>query len=203
MELRYRFLREVLVPAQTGRGVLLRKDQCLKVSNVQGRQVGDLFAFVMTDPEEQLSPKHTLRALGRIYPQVGKPLYSNRRRPLLLLEEDTVSVHDLLLPSCDSTLYEQLGVSGHPNCHDNLAAALEELSVTPPRSLPDPVNLFQNTPVIDLDGRWEVRESPAQPGDYVLLRALDDLLVVLTACAMDLSPLNGGNPTDLLMELFE
>ena len=201
MSAELKLLSQVHIPPQTGGGVVVYHDQRLKVIAVQGKQVGDLFAFVLDTGDEFLSPAHTLRGLRRLYPEVGKPLYGNKRNPLLLIEEDTVGVHDLLLPACDRLLYQSLGDENHPNCRDNLVATLKEFDFDT-RCLPDPVNLFQNTPVIDLQGNWEVRESPAKPGDHVLLRALEDLLVVVTACSMDHGVLNGGRPSDLMLEVY-
>ena len=189
------------IPAFTGRGVVTRRDQRIKVIEVQGKQIGDLFAFVLDQPDEYLSPGHTRGKLQNLYPQLGQPFYSNKRNPLLLLEEDTVGVHDLMAPACDYYMYKELGHEDHPSCRGNLEATLKEHSFTP-AALPDPHNLFQNTPVVDLDGRREIREPTAGPGDYVLLQALQDLLVIVTACSVDQGPANGGKPSDLMLELY-
>ena len=194
---------QVHVPRMTGGGVEVRTGQRVKVIAVQGKQIGDLFALVLDTPDEYLSPGHTRRMVGSIYPVVGKPFYSNMRNPLLLLEEDTVGVHDLLSPACDYFLYKDLGFDEHPSCRGNLIATLERFNLTPhPQSLPDPHNLFQNTPIVDLEGHQEVRESPAKAGDYVLLEAMKDLLVIVTACSMDVGPANGGDPTDIMLEVY-
>lgn len=194
-------LLQVHIPPQSGGGMTIQKGQRLKVINVQGKQVGDLFAFVMDSPDESLSPGHTRSKLRRLYPELGKPLYSNKRDPLLLIEEDTVGVHDLLAPACDTYFYREQGMENHPNCRGNLIATLKEFAFTP-EAIPDPVNLFQNTPVIDLEGHREVLESTAKPGDYVLFQALKDLLVIVTACSVDWPPLNGDKPSDLMLELY-
>jgi uncharacterized protein YcgI (DUF1989 family) len=189
------------IPPQTGRGVEVNRDQRVRVTCLKGGQVGDLFAFVPGSRDEYLSPSYTLRSLGRLYPEVGKPLYSTHRRPLLLIEKDMVGIHDLLMPACDKYLYELMGATDHPSCRDNLNAVLKEFEVDVDGN-PDPVNLFQNTPVVDLEGHWEIRESVAKQGDYIEFRALEDLLVIVAACSMDLSDLNGGTPTDLMLEVF-
>lgn len=46
---------------------------------------------------------------------------------MLKIIEDRVGCHDILIAPCDSALYEQrYGIVGHPNCLDNLAAALAQ-----------------------------------------------------------------------------
>ena len=167
-----------------------------------GPQVGDLFAFVRDDLADTLSPSQTRSILDRFNLVIGKPLYSVRRRPLLLLEEDTVGVHDLLAPACDPLRYlEDFGEENHRNCRDNLNDALKDLGCSPP-GYPDPVNLFQNTPITDLKGSRETRESLAKPGGYVLLKALEDLVAVVSACPQDMTSLNGGSPKELLLEVY-
>ena len=197
-----RLIEQVQIPAMTGRGVLVQRDQRLKVVAPEGTQVGDLFAFVQNDLADTLSPSQTRSILDKFNLVVGRPLYSVARRPLFMLEEDTVGVHDLLAPACDRLRYlEDFGIEGHRNCRDNLNAALEELGCSPP-GYPDPINLFQNTPIADLQGRRETGESLAKPGDYVLLRALEDLVVVVAACSQDQTVLNGGRTKGLLLEVY-
>jgi hypothetical protein len=196
-----RLVSQVPIPKQSGRAVFLDRGQWVKVIAPRGKQVGDFFALRKDDPSEFTSPNHTRARNRRIYPEVGKPFFSNRFHPLLVLEEDTVGVHDLLYAACDDWMYRSRGDVNHPNCRDNFNAALRAIDFTP-GGQPDPHNLFQNSPVIDLEGRLEIRESPAKPGDYVLLRALEDLVVVVTACSVDRGVLNGGEPKELLMEVY-
>jgi len=193
---------KVHILQQAGGGVLVKRDQRVKLINLQDNQIGDLFAFVQDASDEMLSPGHTRSALRRIYPDVGKPLYGNKREPLLLLEEDTVGVNDLLAPACDDDYYRALGETNHPSCRGNLVSTLDEFGVTP-ENLPDPANLFQTTPVTDLNGYWGVQESPAKPGDHVTMQALKHLLVIVTACSVDRGPSNGGDPSDLMLEVYD
>ena len=197
-----RLVSQIPVPKQSGRAVFVSRDQRVKVITPRGKQVGDFFALNRADPSEYTSPANTRARNRRIYPEVGKPFLSNRFHPLLMLEEDTVGVHDLLYAACDDWMYRSRGEENHPNCRDNFNAALREIGFQP-GGQPDPHNLFQNSPVIDLEGHLEIRESPAKPGDYVLLRALEDLVVVVTACSVDRGVLNGGEPKELLLEVYE
>lgn len=197
------FLRaRVHIPAQRGRGVVVLRDERLKVIAIKGKQVGDFFAFVKDSPGEMVTPAHTRGKLGRFVLEVGDSLYSNKRNPLLTIEEDKVGVHDILSANCDPLRYLQdFGAANHRNCRDNLMEGLKELHFLPPW-LPEPVNLFQNTPVIDLQGHKETRESPAKPGDYILFRALQDLVAVVSACPQDITILNGGKPSDMALEVY-
>jgi uncharacterized protein YcgI (DUF1989 family) len=61
--------------------------------------------------------------------------------------------------------------------------------------LPEPLNFFQNTPILP-DGTIQYLRSPAKPGDRVVLRALMDLIAAGSSCPM-LGGVNGEKPTDL------
>ncbi len=197
-----RLVAQVPIPKQSGRAIFVSRDQRVKVITPRGKQVGDFFALKREDPHEYTSPANTRGRNRCIYPELGKPFLSNRFNPLLVLEQDTVGVHDLLYAACDDWMYRSRGEMNHPNCRDNFNAALREIDFQP-GGQPDPHNLFQNSPVIDLEGHLEIRESPAKPGDYVVLRALEDLVVVVTACSVDRGVLNGGEPKELLLEVHE
>ena len=107
----------------------------------------------------------------RIAPKAGDSLVTNRRRPILVLEEDTApGAHDTLMAACDRWRYGLLGVEGyHDNCADNLARALDELGVAATHT-PAPLNLFMNIPWRE-DGRLSFEAPVTRPGDHVVLRA--------------------------------
>ena len=179
------------VPAREGRAVRLPRGGVLAVGNPFGTQVGDLWAFVDWDPHEALSMEHLRPSLRRMTPRVGDALPTNRRRPILTLLEDTSpGVHDTLVASCDVHRYRQLGHEGpHDNCTDNLRLALSALGLAPGH-VPCPLNLWMNTPAAE-DGSMRWLPPVSRPGDRVVLRAELDAVVVVSACPMDLLPING------------
>jgi uncharacterized protein YcgI (DUF1989 family) len=150
------------------------------------------------DLAERLSPPHTIASLGRLWPRVGDRLLSNRRTPLLELAEDTVGRHDLTIAACDPWRYEyDYGAPGHRNCSDNFLEVLGPQALAR-HDLPPPVNLFQHMRY-HADGQVEFCASLARAGDHVTLRALVPLLVAVSACPMDLNPISGGRPSDVVL----
>jgi uncharacterized protein len=100
----------IAIPACEGRGVRVSAGRTLRVVDVEGGQVGDLFAFAAEDSGEYLSGSHTRAATSRLFPQVGECFVSNRRRPLLeLVADDSPGVHDMLIAACDPARYPALG----------------------------------------------------------------------------------------------
>jgi len=187
-----------VVPAGGSATQRLSAGQLIKVINTSGTQVLDCWAFTLADPREFMSMEHTRVETERVSPRVGDHLYTNRRRPVLTVVQDTSpGVHDTTLAACDVYRYERLGAEGyHRNCTDNLAGAMRAEGL-PLASAPCPLNLWENARV-EPDGRQVIAPPVAAPGDFVILRAELDLIIILSACPQDMAPTNGvdGIPRD-------
>jgi uncharacterized protein len=188
--------------AREGTAVPLHAGERLRITNLDGGQVVDMWALVPSDLREYLSMEHTRTSLQKLVPATGDQLYSSYRRPLLTLVEDTSpGIHDTLIAACDRERYRQLGVAEyHVNCADNFRQALGERGIEVDR-VPAPLNLFMNIPW-DQDGSLELLPSAARAGDYVTLAAETDLTVVLSACPMDMNPVNARGLHDIGLEVI-
>ena len=182
----------VPIPARSGRAVRLARGAAIDVINTHGTQVVDFWALCPPGLTEHLSMEHTRTAIGRLIPRSGDTLVSSLRRPLLTIIVDTSpGVHDTLIASCDAARYRELGFDGrHENCLDNFQAALRDLGLPPP-PLPAPFNLFMNVPWTT-DGSLRFAPPASRPGDLIRLRAETGLVVVMSACPQDLTPVNGS-----------
>lgn len=179
------------IPARRGRAVRLARGQSIQIINTHGSQVVDTWCFSAEDFSEFMSNEHSRPTLGSIFPVVGKPVYSNRRRPILHFAEDTSpGRHDTIIAACDDYRYGLLGCTGyHDNCTDNLHAALRAIGLRSPET-PSPLNLWMNIPVA-ADGATSWGEPLSKPGDYVVLRAEMDVVLAMSACPQDMLPING------------
>jgi uncharacterized protein YcgI (DUF1989 family) len=143
--------------------------------------------------------------LSRLFPEAGDALYSNRRTALLALEKDTSGCqHDMLLACCDRWLYQFYGCpSDHANCHDNFIQALATCGIAADR-VPNPINFWMNVPVYD-NKRIELIAPVSKAGDLIVLRALQDVVVIFSACPMDVTPVNGEDrtPRPIAYEIVE
>ena len=165
----------------------------------------DTWAFNRADLNEFMSMEHSRASLLRVRPKVGDALYTNKRRPILTLVEDSSpGIHDTVIAACDRWRYIELGVMGfHDSCTDNLAAALKELGLKPPET-PSPLNLWMNIP-IGLDGRLSFEPPVSKKGDYVVFRAEMDMVMAFSACPQDILPINGVGraPTEAHFEILQ
>lgn len=124
-----------------------------------------------------------------------QPDVSCYRNPMFEVLEDTCRHHDITFPPCDPIVYvTRFGMHDHRSCHTNLQEVTADLGV-PYAYLPEPVNFFQNTPVMP-DGSITSDTSTAKPGDKVSLRALMSMIVAGSACPME-GGVNGERPTDI------
>ena len=140
------------IPARKGRAVRLSAGQAIQIVNTHGAQVVDTWAFNAEDLTEFMSNEHMRPTLGKLWPGQGDPLITNRRRPIMVMEEDTSpGRHDTLFAACDDYRYGLLGCSDyHDNCTDNLYAAMRRIGIDL-SECPSPLNLWMNIPA-EADG---------------------------------------------------
>lgn len=151
---------------------------------------------------------HTHTATLHLVPQLNDTLVSNLRQPLLTVVEDTAANHDTVIAACDPQRYRELGVDKweeHGSCAENLVLALKEINeraglkgnravgtdVTV-NTVPAPLNLFMNIPWQGDEGTLAFEPPAGKKGEFVRLKAERDVVVVMSACPMDVTPVNGG-----------
>lgn len=193
--------RTVDIPAQSGAVVTMAPGELLRIIDVEGSQVADLFAVSAEYPDDWLSVAVTRGVNWRLFPAVGQPFMSHSYRPLLTFErDDSPGVHDMLAAPCSAEMYAALGHQGyHRSCSENFRTAAATVGWQP-LHVPEPVNIFQRTP-IGPDGAITALPAPTRAGDSVTLRAEAPVHVVVTACSMDLEPINGERCTPLRLEI--
>jgi len=146
-------------------------------------------------------PHNLSKALnGALTPQPPAQFFDQDMQPLVEVIQDTCGRHDTFGLACTAKYYEDIGYFGHPNCSDNLSNALAPYGVTARRGWPA-INFFYNTGidehnVLYLDEPW------SRPGDYVLLRAVSDIVCASSACPDDTSAANGWNPTEIHVRVY-
>jgi len=184
-----------VLTASQGIAVPLRQGQSIRVTNTHGTQVVDTWVLSAADPLDYGAMEHTRSANSQIYLGEGDRIVSIHRRPLVTLVQDTSpGRHDTQLCPCNSEIYAELGHKGpHRSCTGNFHEAIGRLGIRLPFT-PASLNLFMNVP-IDAEGRVSRVPPTSKPGDSVTLRAEMDVIVVLSACPQDITPINGAGCT--------
>ena len=178
----------------------------IQIIDVAGRECSDFLALCAAGldhgKERHIDMTTTRTLMGSGYPGPGlySKYYDRDMQPLVEVVQDTCGRHDTFGLACAAKYYEDQGYFGHPNCSDNLNAVMAPYGVKPRRGW-EAVNFFYNTGIDDhnvlfLDEPW------SRPGDYVLLKAMTDLVCASTACPDDTSAANGWNPTDIHVRIY-
>lgn len=178
------------IEPRSGTAFPLNKGQSLTVIDPHGCQVADLLAFSRQDVGEVISNGRTFDYEETIRLTAGNRLWSNRSRPLLEIIEDSVGFHDFLLTPCSRATFTHFypDKPEHRGCFGNLAEALAPWGINED-AIPVAFNCFMNVPV-HADGTLSVDPPRSKSGDRITLRAMDDLVIGLTACSAYAS--NGG-----------
>jgi uncharacterized protein YcgI (DUF1989 family) len=171
------------IAPQSGLAFRLNQGQILRVTDVEGGQVSDLFAFAMEDLAESLSAGHTIDYNSKVFLSMGDTLYSNRSSAMFTIVADKVGGHTMLYAPCSQVMFEKTygTTDPHPNCLDNLADNLEPYGVSAAQ-ITIPLNIFMNIE-LSSQGDISIRPPESKAGDYIALRAEMDLIVGLTACS--------------------
>ena len=204
---------EFIVKRCTAAAYEVAKGEWFQVIDVEGRECSDFQCFAKSDldagaegridaTELGIDATVTRTLMGASYPGPGlhSKFYNARMEPLAEVIQDTVGRHDTFNTACSARYYEEMGYPGHANCTDNINAEMAVYGVAGRKGW-EAINFFYNTRVDDVNQIY-LDEPWSRPGDYVLLRALEDLVCVSTACPDDIDAANGWNPTDIGVRVY-
>ena len=176
-------IKRLRIDPQTGAAFTIMGGQSLRIIDVEGEQVADLFCFGKDDIEEYLSSGHTTDYNGKLFLSTGDILYSNRSNIMFTIVSDQVGRHVMLYAPCSQEMFEKsyAVTEPHPNCLDNLAVNLKNYGIQASR-ITIPLNIFMNIEISSA-GEISIQSPMSKPGDYLELRAEMDMIVAVTACS--------------------
>ena len=184
----------------------VKKGEYIQVLDVQGRECSDFQAFSLRaldrGLERDIDPTTTRSLMGSLYPTPGifSKYWTSDQEALIEIVQDTCGRHDTFGLACTARYYEDLGYPGHVNCSDNMNIDLAKFNIKPRGGWPA-INFFFNT-MLDETNAIGMDEPWSRPGDYVMLKALTDLVCISTGCPCDVDPANGWNPTDIQVRTY-
>jgi len=199
-------LADIRVHTQTAESFFVKAGDYIQIIDVDGRQCSDFECFsarkLDKGIEHALDVTTTRTLMGHAYPMPGlhAKYYDQEMLPLVEVIQDTCGRHDAFAMACTEKYYNDTGYPGHANCSTNFNTALQDYGVAPRRGWMA-INFFFNT-FLDDHGVMYSDEPWSRPGDYVLLRALTDIVCVSSACPDDTTSANGWNPTDIHVRTY-
>ncbi len=197
---------EIRIAAGTARAYEVEEGEYIQILDIEGRECSDFQALSVAaldrGVERDIDPTATRVLNGAAYPAPGlfAKLFDADLQPSIEIIQDTVGRHDSFNFACTAKYYDDVGYPGHVNCTDNFNAELEPYGVAARKGW-QAMNFFYNTL---LDDRYQIYldEPWSRPGDYVLCRALQNVVCVNSACPDAIDPANGWNPTDILIRIY-
>ena len=197
---------DIRVHTQTAEAFFVKAGDYIQIIDVDGRQCSDFECFsarkLDKGIEHALDVTTTRTLMGHAYPMPGlhAKYYDQEMLPLVEVVQDTCGRHDAFALACSAKYYDDIGYPGHANCSENFNTALSAFDITG-RPGWMAINFFFNTGLDD-HGVMYADEPWSRPGDYVLLRALTDIVCVSSACPDDTTVANGWNPTDIHVRTY-
>ena len=199
-------LQDIRIHSATATAFLVKAGEYIQVLDVDGRQCTDFQAFDARKVDKgivrPIDPTSTRTMIGLAYPMPGLPskAFDQDFDPLIEVVRDTCGRHDAFGLACTRRFYEDAGYFGHANCSDNFNAVLGKFGIES-REGWMAFNYFYNT-AIDRNNVFYLDEPWSRPGDYVLMRAMTDLVCVSSACPDDIDAANAWCPTDIHVRTY-
>jgi len=185
---------------------VVKKGQTLRILDLEGNQAVDTLFYNANDPSERYSATDTIRHQGNIYLTSGSKLISSEGNEMLEIVADTCGRHDTLGGACaaeSNTVRYALDKLDMHNCRDNYLIALAESEYDMgKRDLTSNINFFMNVPVTP-EGQLTFEDGISDAGKYVELKAMMDVIVLVSNCPQLNNPCNAYNPTPAEMLIWD
>ncbi len=186
---------------------VLKKDQTLRILDLEGNQAADTLFYSAEDQSERYSLTDTIREQGNLYLSAGTTLMSNFGNPMLTIVADTCGRHDTLGGACateSNTVRYALEKKTMHACRDSWLHAVaehEEFNMSK-RDITHNINFFMNVPVTP-EGGLTFEDGISGAGKYVELTAHMDVIVLMSNCPQLNNPCNAYNPTPVEMCIWD
>ena len=110
---------EQIVPAGQPWSAVIKREQRLRIVDIEGNQGVDFLCYSAANPEERYHAANTLKKSQTLLLTTGHTLYSDVARPLMTIVDDTCGMHDTIGGCCSAPSNEMLyGVKNAPGCRE-------------------------------------------------------------------------------------
>ena len=171
------------IDPQSGIAFSIKQGQMIRIIDVAGGQVSDLYCFTEGKIEEHLSSGHTTDYNGKLFLTNGDTLYSNRSNPMFTIVADQVGNNIMLYAPCSQEMFEKSYAvnEAHSNCLDNLVTNFKVFGIQQ-SDIAIPFTMFMNIK-ISPQGKITILPPLSKAGNYIELKAEMDMIVGVTACS--------------------
>lgn len=184
----------------------VKAGQTFRIVDLEGNQAADTLFYCADDPTERYSATDTIREQGNLYLTAGTVLKTNANNDMLEIVADTCGRHDTVGGACateSNTVRYDLEKRCMHACRDSWMLAIQENEEygLDKNDIAHNINFFMNVPVTK-EGGLTFEDGISAPGKYVELKALVDVIVLISNCPQLNNPCNGYNPTAIDMVVW-
>lgn len=184
----------------------VRAGQTLRIVDMEGNQAADTLFYSAADPTERYSADGTIQAQRALYLTAGTKLMSTEGNVMLEIVADTCGRHDTLGGACSresNTMRYAHDKECMHACRDSFIRGAQEWQVElTKRDITCNINFFMNVPVTPAGG-LSFADGISAPGRYVEMRAVMDVVCLISNCPQLNNPCNGWNPTPVEVMIFD
>lgn len=186
---------------------VVNRGQTFRILDLEGNQAADTLFYNASNPEERYSAMDTIREQGNIYLTAGTMLRTNENNAMLEIVADTCGRHDTLGGACateSNTVRYSLDKRCMHACRDSwmLAIAEHEEFGLGKADITHNINFFMNVPVTE-EGGLTFEDGISSPGKYVEMKAMMDVIVLISNCPQLNNPCNAYNPTPIEVLIWD
>ena len=181
--------------------------QSFLILDIEGNQAVDTTFYDMADPEDHYGAVTTIVMQKNIYLTTGSILRAESGKPLLEITADKTGRHDTLGGCCSSqsntVRYAREKRYMH-NCRDSFMLQMadhDEVGLHK-RDLAPNINFFMNVPVTK-EGGLKFDDGVSAPGNYVEMKALAHVMIVISNCPQLNNPCNAYHPTPVRLLIWD
>ena len=184
----------------------LHKGQTFRILDIEGNQAVDTTFYDLTNLEDHYSAVQTIVMQKNIYLTTGSILRAESGKPLLEIVAYKTGRHDTLGGACSSqsntVRYAREKRYMH-NCRDSFMLQLADCGEDiRKRDLAPNINFFMNVPVTK-EGGLKFDDGVSSPGKYVEMKALEDVMILISNCPQLNNPCNAYNPTPVRLLIWD
>lgn len=180
---------------------VVKQGQTIRILDLVGNQAADTLFYRADDPSERYSAVDTIREQGNVYLSAGSKLLSSEGNLMLEITADTCGRHDTLGGACateSNMVRYALEKKTMHACRDAWLLAVTENPQfgMSKRDLTHNINFFMNVPITP-EGGLTFEDGISEAGKYVEMRAVMDVIVLISNCPQLNNPCNAYNPTPI------
>ena len=181
--------------------VTVARGQGLRIVNRRGSSSVSMIAWNATDRSERINCADTVKVQWSAALRKGRLILTDMGRVAWSITEDTSGAHDALAGGSTAASNRTThGEGPYRNTRDNFVAAAAKLGLDR-RDIPPCITFF--APVgVSADGSFSWDEGKRRAGDFVDLRAEQNLVVALSNCPHPLDPATAYAPAPVEIVLY-